>query len=60
MKDVKNCNAFLVRRLAERDEIWHDAGHLCVAAGELWSTFTGAQNFDSGYLAHFLSQRNEI
>jgi len=26
----KKCNAFLVRRLAERDETWHDEGHLYV------------------------------
>jgi len=23
----KNCNVFLVHRLTERDEIWHDDGH---------------------------------
>jgi len=32
---------FLVHRLAERSEIWHDDGHLSVAGhllfGELWS-----------------------
>ena len=40
---VKNCNTFLVHHLAERDEIWHDKGHLCIVVlsyfGELWSTF---------------------
>jgi len=55
---VKNfCNAFLVHRLTERDEIRHDEGYLCVQVfsyfGELWSTFAGAQIFDSEYLAHF-------
>jgi len=28
--------------------------------GELWSTFVGAQIFDSEYPAHFFSDRNEI
>jgi len=33
----KNCNNFLVHRLAERTEIWHDDGHWSVAGdfGEL-------------------------
>ena len=58
------CNAFLEHRLAERDEIWHDKGHLCVAGHFLlWWTlvhFSGSQFFDSGYFTHFLSERNEI
>jgi len=35
----KSCNAFLVHRLAERDEIWHDEGHLCVVGHLFWWTF---------------------
>ena len=30
------CNAFLVHRLAEGDEIWHDEGHLCAARQRLF------------------------
>jgi len=28
--------------------------------GEVWSTFPGAQIFDSRYLAHFLTEGDEI
>jgi len=71
LKGVKNCSAFSrIRRLAERDEIWHnEGGHWCVAGlndfGELRSSLSAAQIFDSGYLAHFrylaelLSERDE-
>jgi len=56
--------AVLVHRLAERDEIWHDDGYWCVAGlkgfGGLWSTFPGPQIFDSGYLARFSSEGDEI
>jgi len=32
LKDVdKICNFFSGALFAERDEIWHDEGHLCVA-----------------------------
>ena len=59
----KNCNAFLVHRLAEGDDIWHDDGHWYVGINdfsELWFTFPGAQLFDSEYLADFMSERDEI
>jgi len=47
---------FLYVVWAECDEIWHDERHSCVAdIVQLWSTFAGAQIFDSGYLPHFLS-----
>ena len=37
----KNCNAFLERRLAERDKIGHDEGHLWVAGQLLfWWTWS--------------------
>jgi len=45
----KNSNAFLVHRLAKRDEIWHDDGHWCVAGlkGFWWTLvhFFGSTNF---------------
>jgi len=36
------------------------AYHVLRDFGELWSTFSGAQFFDSGYLGHFLSYGDEI
>jgi len=46
------CNMFLVHRLTERDEIWHDDGHWSVAAFKrFWSTLVqfsppyGVRNF---------------
>jgi len=35
------------------------ASHVIKDFGELWCTFPGAQVFDSRYLAHFLSERDE-
>jgi len=53
-------SAFLVHRSAERDEICHDeAQHAISYFSELWSTFAGAQIFDSPYIAH-LSEHSEI
>ena len=43
--NVKICNAFLIRRLAECDEIWHDYEHWCVASRKWWSTFSRSRNF---------------
>jgi len=40
VKGIKNfCNAFLVHRLAERDEIWHEEGHLCIRSSPISVNF---------------------
>jgi len=65
---VKKCSAFLVGRLAERDEILHDDRHWSVAACDaiavtfnlVLSSLLGIKTIESGYLAEFLSERDEI
>jgi len=52
LKGLKNCNDF---RLVERDEVWHEEGHWCVAGYmRFWRTFV---HF---YREHKFSSANEI
>ena len=52
------CNVFLIHRLAERNEIWHNE------FSELWPTFPGrggvVKIWESGYLAELLLERHKI
>ena len=64
----KNFVTLLVHRLTERDEIWHNDGHWSTGGLKRFSSRTllqflppyGVKYFHSGYLAHFLSERDEV
>jgi len=62
---AKNCKSLLLRRLADRDEIRHDDGHLCVADHLLfWWTlayFSGSRNFRQRiYRTLFIGARRNL
>jgi len=48
---TKICNAFLVHRLAERDEISHDDGHWCVDQ-VIYSQLFREHKFSTANISH--------